>query len=124
MRGPPDFSLIHPVALRHAGVSACFWRGPAHAVFKCRTLSDQNDIFYEQSRRPILVARRKTMTTSALPALFISHGSPDTVIADTKAAKWMKQLADGSAAAACHCRRKCTFRGPGSAWPYPPIPIA
>ncbi len=36
------------------------------------------------------------MTQSpALPALFISHGSPDTVIADTKAAKWMKQLADG-----------------------------
>ncbi|EDQ33522.1 hypothetical protein HPDFL43_09807 [Hoeflea phototrophica DFL-43] len=33
--------------------------------------------------------------STALPALFISHGSPDTVIADTKAAKWMKQLADG-----------------------------
>jgi 4,5-DOPA dioxygenase extradiol len=31
--------------------------------------------------------------SAALPALFISHGSPDTVIADTKAAKWMKQLA-------------------------------
>ncbi|WP_420409711.1 DODA-type extradiol aromatic ring-opening family dioxygenase [Hoeflea sp.] len=33
------------------------------------------------------------MTQSALPALFISHGSPDTVIADTEAAHWMRGLA-------------------------------
>ncbi|WP_422370439.1 DODA-type extradiol aromatic ring-opening family dioxygenase [Hoeflea sp.] len=33
------------------------------------------------------------MTRSALPALFISHGSPDTVIADTAAAAWMRGLA-------------------------------
>lgn len=31
--------------------------------------------------------------SAALPALFISHGSPDTAIADTAAAAWMKQLA-------------------------------
>ncbi|SOE08600.1 4,5-DOPA dioxygenase extradiol [Hoeflea halophila] len=28
------------------------------------------------------------------PALFISHGSPDTVIADTQAAAWLKQMAE------------------------------
>ena len=31
--------------------------------------------------------------TASMPALFISHGSPDTVIADTKAAAWLGQLA-------------------------------
>ena len=30
----------------------------------------------------------------AMPALFISHGSPDTVIADTQAAHWLRRLAD------------------------------
>jgi len=29
----------------------------------------------------------------ALPALFISHGSPDTAIADTRAAAWLRQMA-------------------------------
>ncbi|MCY0147306.1 dioxygenase [Hoeflea sp. G2-23] len=37
-----------------------------------------------------------TQTTQSIgapmPALFISHGSPDTVIAGTEAAEWMKQL--------------------------------
>jgi 4,5-DOPA dioxygenase extradiol len=33
------------------------------------------------------------MTTSAFPALFISHGSPDTAIADTQAAAWLRQMA-------------------------------
>jgi 4,5-DOPA dioxygenase extradiol len=33
------------------------------------------------------------MTTSAFPALFISHGSPDTVIADTQAAAWLSHMA-------------------------------
>lgn len=33
------------------------------------------------------------MTTSAFPALFISHGSPDTAIADTQAAAWLSQMA-------------------------------
>jgi 4,5-DOPA dioxygenase extradiol len=33
------------------------------------------------------------MTTSAFPALFISHGSPDTAIADTHAAAWLRQMA-------------------------------
>lgn len=33
------------------------------------------------------------MIHSALPALFISHGSPDTVIADTQAAGWLRQMA-------------------------------
>ena len=30
---------------------------------------------------------------AALPALFISHGSPDTAIADTEAATWLRQMA-------------------------------
>ena len=30
---------------------------------------------------------------SAMPALFLSHGSPDTAIADTLAAAWLRQLA-------------------------------
>ena len=34
----------------------------------------------------------RTMTQT-MPALFISHGSPDTAIADTEAARWLKQLA-------------------------------
>jgi 4,5-DOPA dioxygenase extradiol len=29
----------------------------------------------------------------AMPALFLSHGSPDTAIADTQAATWLRQLA-------------------------------
>ncbi|MBU2485558.1 MAG: dioxygenase [Alphaproteobacteria bacterium] len=33
------------------------------------------------------------MTTSAFPALFISHGSPDTAIADTQAAAWLRRMA-------------------------------
>jgi 4,5-DOPA dioxygenase extradiol len=33
------------------------------------------------------------MTQTAFPALFISHGSPDTAIADTKAAAWLRQMA-------------------------------
>ena len=33
------------------------------------------------------------MTASALPALFVSHGSPDTAIADTRAAAWLRQMA-------------------------------
>lgn len=33
------------------------------------------------------------MTLPVFPTLFISHGSPDTVIADTPAADWMKGLA-------------------------------
>lgn len=33
------------------------------------------------------------MTKTAFPALFISHGSPDTVIADTQAAAWLSQMA-------------------------------
>jgi 4,5-DOPA dioxygenase extradiol len=33
------------------------------------------------------------MTTSAFPAFFISHGSPDTAIADTHAAAWLRQMA-------------------------------
>jgi 4,5-DOPA dioxygenase extradiol len=33
--------------------------------------------------------------SAALPSLFISHGSPDTVIAGTAAANWMKQMAGG-----------------------------
>lgn len=31
--------------------------------------------------------------SAAFPALFISHGSPDTAIADTQAAAWLRQLA-------------------------------
>jgi hypothetical protein len=31
--------------------------------------------------------------SAALPALFISHGSPDTVIADTQAAAWLRRMA-------------------------------
>ncbi|MBC7283118.1 class III extradiol ring-cleavage dioxygenase [Hoeflea sp.] len=31
--------------------------------------------------------------STAMPALFISHGSPDTVIADTQAAAWLRKLA-------------------------------
>jgi 4,5-DOPA dioxygenase extradiol len=31
--------------------------------------------------------------SSIMPALFISHGSPDTVIADTEAAGWLRKLA-------------------------------
>lgn len=33
------------------------------------------------------------MSTSAFPALFVSHGSPDTVIADTEAAAWLRRMA-------------------------------
>ena len=33
------------------------------------------------------------MSTSAFPALFISHGSPDTAIADTEAAAWLRRMA-------------------------------
>lgn len=34
-----------------------------------------------------------THPTQPMPALFISHGSPDTAIADTQAARWLKRLA-------------------------------
>jgi len=34
-----------------------------------------------------------TQSTQSMPALFISHGSPDTAIAETKAAHWLRQLA-------------------------------
>lgn len=33
------------------------------------------------------------MTASAFPALFVSHGSPDTAIADTQAAAWLRRMA-------------------------------
>lgn len=33
------------------------------------------------------------MTAFAFPALFVSHGSPDTVIADTQAAAWLRRMA-------------------------------
>jgi len=32
-------------------------------------------------------------SAAPLPALFLSHGSPDTAIADTEAAAWLKQMA-------------------------------
>lgn len=34
-----------------------------------------------------------THSNQAMPALFLSHGSPDTAIADTEAAAWLRQLA-------------------------------
>lgn len=34
-----------------------------------------------------------TQSAQPLPALFISHGSPDTAIADTEAAAWIRQMA-------------------------------
>ena len=33
------------------------------------------------------------MTASSFPALFVSHGSPDTAIADTQAAAWLRRMA-------------------------------
>ncbi|WP_417415372.1 DODA-type extradiol aromatic ring-opening family dioxygenase [Hoeflea sp.] len=33
------------------------------------------------------------MTKRVFPALFLSHGSPDTAIADTQAAAWLRQMA-------------------------------
>jgi len=35
----------------------------------------------------------QSMTAQPMPALFVSHGSPDTAIADTQAAHWLKRLA-------------------------------
>lgn len=35
----------------------------------------------------------QSVPTAPLPTLFISHGSPDTVIADSEAAAWLKQMA-------------------------------
>ncbi|MDP3526933.1 MAG: dioxygenase, partial [Hoeflea sp.] len=34
-----------------------------------------------------------THAAHAMPALFLSHGAPDTAIAETKAAHWLRQLA-------------------------------
>ena len=36
---------------------------------------------------------QSTQSHDSMPALFISHGSPDTAIADTRAAAWLRQLA-------------------------------
>lgn len=35
----------------------------------------------------------QSMPAQPMPALFISHGSPDTVIADTEAAAWLRRMA-------------------------------
>ena len=63
-RGPPDLHFLIPVVLHHTGVPPLQGAKTVKAVSICRTLSDQNGIFYEQSRRPILVTRRKTRLTS------------------------------------------------------------